>query len=52
MIRCGDSHSLAPKRGDGETGVMLSINLSKLVTRVGEDARSSFRLLGTGRGGH
>jgi hypothetical protein len=51
MLHYDHKYSLALTRGDGETGLMLSVDLSRLVTRVEEDARNRFRLLGSGRGG-
>jgi hypothetical protein len=50
MLHYDHKYSLAVTRGNGETGVMLSIDLSRLVSRVEDDARSKFRLLGSGRG--
>lgn len=43
-------HVIVVVHSIGETGVMLSIDLSRLVSRVEDDARSRFRLLGSGRG--
>jgi hypothetical protein len=49
MFHINNRFSLALTREGGETGVMLSLDLSKLVSKVEEDARSRFRLLGSGR---
>lgn len=51
MLHYDHKYSLALTRGDGETGLMLSVDLSRLVDRVGDEARERFRLLGSGRGG-
>jgi len=50
MLHYDHKYSLALTRGDGETGLMLSVDLSRLVDRVGDEARERFRLLGSGRG--
>ena len=50
MFHYDSRYSVALTRGSGETGIMLSVDLSRLVTRVEDDARSRFRLLGSGRG--
>jgi hypothetical protein len=51
MLHYNNKYSLALTRKGGETGVMLSMDLSKLVTKVEEDARAEFRMLGSGRAG-
>lgn len=51
MLHVNNRYSLALTREGGETGLMLSLDLSKLVTRVEEDARAKYRLLGSGRTG-
>jgi len=50
MFHYDHKYSLAVTRGNGETGVMLSMDLSRLVTRVEQEARNSFRVQGSGRG--
>lgn len=47
MLHYNHKYSLAVTRGNGETGLMLSMDLSRLVTRVEDEARSKFRQLGT-----
>lgn len=49
MFHFDNRFSLALTREGGETGAMLSLDLSKLVSKVEADARSRFRLLGSGR---
>jgi hypothetical protein len=50
MLHYNHKYSLAFTRKDGERGVMLSVDLSRLVTKVESDAREKFRILGSGRG--
>jgi hypothetical protein len=48
MLHWQNKYSLAFTRDDSKTGVMLSIDLAKAVTRVEKDAREKFRLSGRG----
>lgn len=47
MLHYNHKYSLAVTRANGETGLMLSMDLSRLVTRVEDEARSRFRALGS-----
>lgn len=46
MFHVQNKYSLALTRDNGKTGIVLSIDLAKLVTRVDDEARSRFRLGG------
>jgi hypothetical protein len=46
MLHFQNKYSLAYTRRDGVDGLMLSIDLAKLVTKVEEDAREKFKLSG------
>ncbi|HZM33737.1 MAG TPA: hypothetical protein VFC18_04515 [Burkholderiales bacterium] len=48
MVHFQNKYSLAYTRRDGVDGLMLSIDLAKLVTKVEQDAREKFKLGGRG----
>lgn len=50
MLHYNNKYSLAFTRKDGESGVMLSIDLGNLLTEVESDTREGFRMLGSGLG--
>ena len=48
MFHLQNKYSLAVTSSNGKTGFLMSIDLAKLVNRVEDDARSQFRLSGSG----
>jgi hypothetical protein len=52
MLHYNNRYSLAFTRNDGESGVMLTVDLANLVTKVESDTREKFRMLGSSLGGN
>jgi hypothetical protein len=46
MVHFGNKYSVAVTSRDGKTGVLFSVDLAKLVTKVEDDERQKFKLLG------
>lgn len=44
MVHYNNKYSIAFTRKNGETGILLSVDLAKLVTKVEADARENFKL--------